>query len=384
MTERLYYTDAYLRRFDATVLEGGDRVYLDRTAFYPTSGGQLHDLGTLGGVRVLDVIDEGERIAHVVERPVPEGPVAGEIDWTRRFDHMQQHTGQHVLSAVFADAFGHQTVSVHFGDAYNTLDLDIGTATRETLVAAEERANEIVCADLPVTVSFEDAGTAEGLRKAIDRAGELRVVGIEGVDRSACGGTHVRRTGEIGPILLRRNDRVRSTARIEFVCGLRAVRRARADYEIVTAVATAASVSPEEAPARVASLAEQAKGAEKARKKLTEELGVHRARTLWDAAVADARDIRWIVQRLDAAAFEDAHGIAHAIAPLRRAAYLATSATPPRVLLATSADSGIDAGALLRPALSAAGGQGGGSARIAQGSLPDAPALEAVVAAMRH
>ena len=384
MTERLYYGDAYLTRFDATVIGAGERVYLDRTAFYPTSGGQPNDLGMLGGVRVLDVVDEGDRIAHVVERPVPEGPVSGEIDWDRRFDHMQQHTGQHVLSAVFADGFGHQTVSVHFGDTYNTLDLDTGSVARDTLLAAEVRANEIVFAELPVSVTFEDAATAAGLRKATGRTGELRVVGIQGVDRSACGGTHVRRTGEIGPILLRRVDRVRGAARIEFICGMRAVKRARADFDLLTAVANASASSLEDAPARAAALAEQAKEGEKARKRLLEELAVHRARALYDAAATDSDGIRWIVQRLEGGDFDEARAIAHAIASLPRAAYLSASATPPRVLLATSDDSGLDAGALLKPALAAAGGKGGGSNRIAQGTVPGASALDAVLAALRR
>lgn len=379
MTERLYYRDAYLQRFEANVLQGGERVYLDHTAFYPTSGGQPHDEGVLGGARVLDVIDEGEHIAHVLERPIPEGPVTGEIDWVRRFDNMQQHTGQHVLSAVFADVFGHQTVSVHFGDAYNTLDLDVGSIERDRLLAAETRANEIVFADLPVTVTFEDAATSAGLRKASDRAGELRVVSIEGVDRSACGGTHVRRTGEIGPILLRRTDRVRGAARIEFVCGMRAVRRARLDYELLTAVASASASSLEDAPARAAALAEHAKEGEKARKRLLEELAVHRARALFEAANPAVDGIRWIAQRLDGGDFEEARALAHAFAALPRAAYMAATATPPRVLLATSDDSGLDAGALLKPALAAAGGKGGGSARIAQGTVPDAASLEAVL-----
>jgi alanyl-tRNA synthetase len=386
VTERLYYTDAYLRTFDAhavDVADGGRRVYLDRTAFYPTSGGQPHDTGELGGARVVDVIDDEDRIAHVLDSPIAAGPVTGAVDWDRRFDHMQQHTGQHVLSSVLDDLFGHATVSVHFGDATNTLDLDVGAVDRETLIAAERRANEIVCDDVTVAVSFVDAASAAGLRKPSDRPGELRVVEIEGIDRSACGGTHVLRTGEIGPILLRRMDRVRGAARIEFVCGLRAVVRARQDYDTLAAVANAASASLEDAPARVVAIAEQLREAGKARKRLAEELSVHRARALYEAAPADANGNRWIEQSLSGAEFADARAIAHAVTSLPRAAYLATSADPPRILLATSDDSGLDAGALLERALAAAGGRGGGSARIAQGSVPDAKTLVAALAALR-
>src|SRR5882724_68997 len=147
MTERLYYSDAYLTEFDATVLEhadGGRRTYLDRTAFYPTSGGQPSDRGWLGEAEVVDVVDEGDRIAHLLASPVTAPHVRGRIDWSRRFDHMQQHTGQHLLSAVIAELFGYQTVSVHFGPENSTLDLDTGAMSHEQIVAAEGRANQVV------------------------------------------------------------------------------------------------------------------------------------------------------------------------------------------------------------------------------------------------
>src|SRR5688572_4941777 len=210
MTSRLYYTDAYRTAFDARITElsgDGHRVYLDQTAFYPTSGGQPFDLGSVGGAVVTDIIDEEERVAHVLAAPLAGRAVGdavrGEIDWHRRFDHMQQHTGQHVLSAVFADLFGYETVSVHFGADRSSLDLDTGAIDAARLGDAERRANEIVWENRLVTVGFEDSATATGLRKPPPREGSLRIVTIEGVDRSACGGTHVRATGEIGAITLR-------------------------------------------------------------------------------------------------------------------------------------------------------------------------------------
>jgi alanyl-tRNA synthetase len=211
MTERLYYTDAYTTQFTATVIEvAGDRVYLDRTLFYPTSGGQPHDLGTLGGEPIADVVDENDRIAHVVARPsrlTVGQQITGTLDWTRRHDHMQQHTGQHLLSAVFEDLFGHKTVSVHFGDEYATLDLDVDMLSADRTARAERRANELVMEGHLVHVSFENAATATGLRKPSDREGEIRIVEIAGIDRSACGGTHVRNTAEIGPVTIRRVEK---------------------------------------------------------------------------------------------------------------------------------------------------------------------------------
>ena len=185
MTHRLYYTNSYLAAFTSTVAAESDdrcRVYLDETAFYPTSGGQPHDLGTLGGVEVVDVVDEGERIAHVLREPLAARaqPVAGVIDWTRRFDHMQQHTGQHLLSAVFEDLFRYKTVSVHFGPDSSTLDLDAEMVTRDQIITVEERANAIVAEARAVNVSFEEAAHAAELRKASERSGTLRIVSIEG------------------------------------------------------------------------------------------------------------------------------------------------------------------------------------------------------------
>ena len=208
MTNRLYYTDAYRTEFTANVIDrsqDGRRIYLDETAFYPTSGGQPHDVGTLGGIHVIDVIDEDDRIAHVLESPLAPtpAPLHGMIDWSRRFDHMQQHTGQHLLSAVFEDLFGSKTISVHFGEDYSTLDVDAELVTRDEMIAAEQRANEIVAEARPVHMTFEDATAATDLRKPSDRPGTLRVVTIDRLDRSACGGTHVRNTAEIGAVLLR-------------------------------------------------------------------------------------------------------------------------------------------------------------------------------------
>ncbi|MFI5242465.1 MAG: alanyl-tRNA editing protein, partial [Gemmatimonadales bacterium] len=250
MTERLYYTDAYLRTFSARITDRANdsrTIYLDRSAFYPTSGGQLFDTGTLAGIAVTDVVDEGDRIAHILAAPAPAGDtVSGAVDWTRRFDHMQQHTGQHLLSAIFADRFRLDTVSVHFGATSSTLDLDTESLSHNTLLAAEEIANAAIAEPRAVTVSFESASSATGLRKPPPRDGELRIVTIDALDRSACGGTHVRSTAEIGALLIRRTERVRKTTRVEFVCGLRAVRAARSDPELVAALAHALAVAPAE------------------------------------------------------------------------------------------------------------------------------------------
>jgi alanyl-tRNA synthetase len=386
VTVRHYYTDAYRTEFAASVVErgaDGTRVYLDETAFYPTSGGQPHDLGTLGGVKVVDVVDEDSRIAHVLESPLGAGDerLIGRIDWTRRYDHMQQHTGQHLLSAVFDDLFGAKTVSVHFGPDSSTLDLDAESITRDQLVRAESRANELVREARPVDVTFEDAATAKGLRKASDRAGTLRIVSIEGVDRSACGGTHVRSTAEIGTVLVRSSEKVRKSTRVEFICGARALRRARRDFESLSAIAGSLSSSLDDAPAVVATQAERLRDADNARKKLEKELSAYRVRERYDATVPAADGIRTVVVR-DATSIDELRALAQAAFALPRVVVVGALATPPSVLVASSEDSGVDAGKLLKERLAAVGGRGGGSPRLAQGSVPDAGAIDSVVDAL--
>jgi alanyl-tRNA synthetase len=387
MTERLYYADSYLTSFDSPVVERGDdgrRLYLERTAFYPTSGGQPHDVGTLDGIPVVDVIDEGERIAHVLAMPAASEVlvVRGSVDWARRFDHMQQHTGQHLVSAVFAERFGHATVSVHFGADYSTLDLDTGTIGREQLLAAEEQANSIVWENRPVRVSMEAASEAAGLRKVSERGGTLRIVSIADLDRSACGGTHVRATGEIGPILLRKVEKVRKSMRVEFVCGGRAIRRARGDYEAMTRIAGALSASIEEAPGLVASQVEQMHAAEKEARRLERELAGYRAKELYDASGPDSAGVRRVVVRRDRGPADELRALAQALLSLPRSVFVGAIVDPPSVMMAASEDSGVDAAAVLRAALSAAGGRGGGSPRLAQGSVPNVEQLEAVMTAI--
>ena len=384
-TTRLYYTDSYLKQFDARVAEiadAGRRVYLDRTAFYPTSGGQPHDLGTLADIEVSDVVDEGDRIAHLLANPLPADvrELSGRIDWERRFDHMQQHTGQHLLSAVIEELFGHHTVSVHFGRDYSSLDLDVESLTADQVSRAERRANEIVVEDRPVTTDFEEAASATGLRKASDREGTLRIISIDGLDKSACGGTHVRRTGEIGAILIRKVERVRKAARLEFVCGLRAVQRARADFEALSRIATSLSAALDDAPALVAAQAEQLRAAENERRRQERELASFRARALYEAAVPSTRDVR--VVRHVAESMDDLRTLAQGITALSKAALVGTVADQPAVLLAASEDTGVDAGRLLREAVTSVGGRGGGSPRVAQGTVPDRKQLEDVVSAV--
>jgi alanyl-tRNA synthetase len=385
VTQRLYYTNAYLTEFEAApveVSEEGRRVYLDSTAFYPTSGGQPHDLGVIDGIPVRDVVDEGDRIAHVLERGfTSQHRVRGAVDWARRFDHMQQHTGQHLLSAVFAELFDAPTVSVHFGDEYATMDLGTQSLSLDQLATAEERANQILFENRPVMVSFEDSDAAAGLRKASDRTGVLRVVSIQDLDRSACGGTHVAATGEIGVILVRGTERVRDSMRVQFLCGARAVRRARSDYRSAAQIAAALSCGIDEVPDLAGKQQARLKDSEQRLRRLERELAELRAQSLYASSEPTSNGMRLVFVPSDEG-LDATRALAQALARLPKVLAVGAVDDPPTLLIATSADSGLDASKLLRDAIVPHSGRGGGSPRMAQGSLPSIDAVRSAAKAV--
>jgi alanyl-tRNA synthetase len=382
VTERLYYQDCYLREFTARVVErDGLRVYLDRTAFYPTSGGQPFDLGSLGGIAVREVIDEEDRIAHVMEAPLAATDVEGLIDWERRYDHMQQHTGQHLLSAVLEELFKIRTVSFHLGTEVSTIDVDAPSLSPDQLERAEERCAAIVAQARPIQITFEDASAKLELRKASERTGTLRIVTIEGLDRSACGGTHVKTAAEIGMVLTGKTEKIRATTRIEFVCGSRALRRARADNRLAASIGRALSVPPEQSPELIAGLVEKNKALEKTAQRLAIELARREGKELYIETAPGPDGIRRTVQR---GTIDDAmRARAQAFVGGEHAVFLALCDQPPSLLLAASADSGVHAGDRVKAAVAAGGGRGGGNQQLAQGSVPDTAALAGVEALLR-
>jgi alanyl-tRNA synthetase len=385
VTERLYYTDSYLASFSAAVSEhadGGRRVYLDRSAFYPTSGGQPHDLGTLNGIPVFDVVDDGERVAHLLAAPLAMTSVEGLVDWPRRFDHMQQHTGQHLLSAVFIELLNAETASVHFGADSSTLDLDVGELSPGQVADVQDRANAVAAENRPVTVSLEDAATATGLRKPSERAGMLRLVSIAELDKSACGGTHVRATSEIGSILIRRVERVKKRVRVDFVCGLRAARRARADYLALSHVATGFSAALDDVPALVDRQRIDLRDAHAARDSLVRELATYQARDRIAVTAPNGSGRRVVTELISGGPLDALRPLALAVASEDGAIFIGALDDPASIMLATSPSSGVDAGAVLKELLAASGGRGGGSARLAQGSLPSKEALMHTIAAL--
>lgn len=241
MTKRLYQDDSYAVHFEADVVnnlsvENFPAVELDQTLFYPTSGGQLHDTGTINSVSVIDVVEENNTIIHILETQISTKKVSGEIDWNRRLDHMQQHSGQHILSASLMKSSGIETLSVAFGEKCSTIDLNTDTIFDSEISDIENNANDWVFRNVPIKILYPTAKQVETLplRKisANLMGKKIRVINIEGLDYSACGGTHCSTTGEVGIIKIRSWEKVRGKVRLEFYCGIRALH----DYQNKTGI----------------------------------------------------------------------------------------------------------------------------------------------------
>lgn len=381
MTHRLYYTDALQTAFEATVLSSTpgpasppnrNAVVLDTTAFYPTSGGQPFDTGTLGGRRVLDVVDGDDGvITHVVDGPLEPGTtVQGVIDWARRFDHMQQHTGQHILSAAFERTCGVRTDSFHLGASSCTIDL-AREVTPADITAAETLACDVVFEDRRVAVRFvsEAEAAALPLRKEPARTGTLRLVEIDACDLSACGGTHVPTTGRVGAIAVAGWERFKGGSRIEFVCGHRAVASHRRWRDVVSGLVRHLTVAPHEILAAVERLQADGRANQKALRQLREAMAVHEAGTLAAAAESVGAFRRVIVARQgwDVQALKT---LACAIVSHPGCvAIVVGDETPVPVVVARAADVAFDAGAWITRITAALGGRGGGRPDLAQGGV---------------
>ena len=397
--ERLYYADSFLKSFPAAVTDvrelsraEGESVWqiaLDRTAFYPTSGGQPYDAGHLravspGGASLeipVESVEEDEegQVWHFVRKPLAAGTkVEGQIDWARRLDHMQQHTGQHLLSAVFLRELNAPTVSFHLGETLSTIDLAGGPFARHSLERVEELANEIIAEDRKVSVRSVPRAEAESmlsagnLRKLPERPGDIRLIEIEGIDRNACGGTHVHSTGQIGGLLLRGTEKVSRGVRVEFVCGLRAVRTARADAAVLGQLTSTLSAPAAEIPAAVERLRNEHKIGLKDRQHLREDLAnYHAARLAVEVPIEnklrfvdrtwkdrDPEYTRLLASRLTSAA------------PSTIVLLCTDGTNPGSAVLARSLDFTFNCGVLLKEALAAFGLRGGGSPDLAQCEVP--------------
>ena len=402
MTERLYYDDSFLGEFRAKVLDATElkrennhstwAVKLDRTAFYPTSGGQPFDTGLLtteskSGVPlespVEDVFedDEGE-IWHRVGKIVPPGAeVHGAINMERRRDHIQQHTGQHLLSAAFIQLLNAKTVSFHLGEQISTIDLEIPSLTSEQLIRVERLANEIIAEDRPIQIRYASRQQAQqmGVRKLPEREGEIRLIDIQQFDLNACGGTHARSTGQIGGLMLRRTEKVKEGVRVEFVCGLRAVATTRRDFELLSESAGLYPCAPADLPANIGRQRDEARQQQKKETRLLEEIAELKSAEMLSrlsgtpapkmiAEIFPDRDAVFV--KLLAQKLTRNSGVI---------ALLGSSQNPASLVFARSADVSTDMGTTLRELVTSAGGRGGGGKDFAQGGVPDAGKLQTIL-----
>ena len=406
MTERLYYADSYCTRFSARVverltLEGHLAVVLDRTAFYPTSGGQPADRGTLDGTAVLDVVvrEEDGAIVHVLEcaLPGPSSPgkgdgagvgceVEGALDWPRRFDHMQQHTGQHVLSAAFEQVLDADTVGFHLGVEVSTVDLNVARLNLAAVTLVEELANRVVWEDRPVSARFvglEELVTLP-LRHPPSVEGPVRIVEVAGFDVNPCGGTHVARTGEIGLVKIVRLDYRGDETRVEFLCGGRALRDYRAKNAMANRLAGLLTVGHWELDQAVERLLVESKqlrrGLRRARRRLLEVEATELAEA---ADIYGPHRVVWrIWERREPG---ELRALAQELAQRPGVVALLVSVGERTHLCFARAEGlDLDVAALLREACTQLGGKGGGRPHLAQGSAPatDEARVEAVLASL--
>jgi alanyl-tRNA synthetase len=393
MTDRLYYRDSFLYDFDAEVHEISDSprpgVILNRTAFYPTSGGQVFDTGVIstetGSHKITEVADtEDGRIVHYLEAPTkdlqPGMRVRGKVDTDRRRDHMQQHSGQHVLSAAFVRLFNIPTVSFHMADDYCSIDLDTPALTKDQIEQAERLANEIILENRPVDIRFvtRDEAADLGLRKLppADRD-QLRIIDIHDLDLSACGGTHVCQTGQIGCILLRKAERVRQGWRVEFVAGQRAVATARRDFTTLTETAALFSAHIYDLPQQARKSLDEVRVLRKQKEESHDELAAAQA----SAMLAETPEVNGRKVVVHTFADRDMNSLKLLAQKLTRGnrnvvALLGTASPQPSLVFAQSAGQTFDMGVLIKQTMSAHGGRGGGSKDMAQGGLPNADLVQ--------
>lgn len=381
MTNRLYYDTSYTTAFRAQIIEALPydtriAIVLDETYFYPTSGGQPHDTGTLDGLPIVDVVvrDADSAILHILSTPsqlTVGQTIQGVIDWERRFDHMQQHTGQHILTQAFAQTAGARTVGFHLSPDSVTIDLDQHSLSEAQIFAAENLANEVVQADKAVIATLRAEGEHDGVRmrkrpKHVVTDG-LRVIEIEGFDQTACGGTHVSRTGEIGLIKVIKTEKRGDKTRVEFRCGGRALADYRDKHQVISALAADMNCRFVEIPELVGKLRTELKTIQQALKEAREQIVEFEAERLLNRA---SRTDRYA---LITAAFDkrDAAEVKRLASRLAEnpdtVVLLGTAGEKAQLFFARSTALPFNMGALLKEAVEQLGGRGGGQAAFAQG-----------------
>jgi alanyl-tRNA synthetase len=378
-TERLYYSDSCLIEFEARVIDitervsGWTAVTLDRTAFYPTGGGQPSDTGVLDGARVVECTDEGDIVLHVIQGPTPVvgSLVKGRVDWPRRLDHIQQHSGQHILSQAFVTLFDAPTRSFRVMDQVCEIDVELSDPTSERIERAVELANNVIWEDRQLTiknVTAEEAGKLP-LRKDSAREGTLRLIEIEGFDLTPCGGTHASHTGEVGVIAVRSWERAKGLTRIEFVAGRRALEDYRRANKTARNVAALFSAGRDDAPKLAARMLEENKDLHRRLRALEEIASRLEADQLIAAADVSRARLRIISKKFAGRDAESLKQLAQALVTHTNVVALlgSTEKDAARLVFARSAEAPGDMNVLMRDACAVIDGRGGGKPDLAQG-----------------
>ena len=399
MTQRLYYHDATQREFDAHILEQqpaerGINVRLDKTAFYPTSGGQPHDTGTLNGIPVLDVWDtEQGDIWHLVKETLSQTDVHGTIDWPRRFDHTQQHTGQHLLSAAFIEQLNAMTIGFHLGRDSSTIDLDIAQLSWSNAARVEADVNRIIFENRPVTVQIVSQDQLDTLtlplRKAPHVAGDIRIVGVQDYDASACGGTHVSHTGAIGMVKITGIERYKGGVRVSFLCGQRTLKDYARALTLLRTASQTLTVGQDDLTAAITRIQDEVKSTRRALHKAEAELMTFEAERLW-AETPETGGVRRIIAHWKERSFANIRTVATQLREKPHTlVFLAVTETKGVRLVCARSDDlpTINAANLLRTAAGKLGGRGGGLPTLAQGGAqlhPPEEILQVLQHAVQH
>jgi alanyl-tRNA synthetase len=383
LTKRLYYEESYLQEFKGKILkkikiDGKPALILDNTCFYPTSGGQPNDLGYIQGVSIVDVIEDNEKIIHVLKGGIEEecgDTVIGKIDWKRRFDHMQQHLGQHILSGALMKLWSAKTLSFHLGEEVCTLDIAKEKLTEEEAKKVEECTNEIIFDNRPVKCYFveeEEEVKRLNLRKVPEKTGKIRIIEVEDFDLSACGGTHCRATGEVGMIKITKWEKRGEKIRLEFICG----RRAWKDYfwknEVIKNISNKLTIKDSELGEAIDRMLEERKEIGKELKEFKEKLQEHEAKRLIDESSLRDNRIKIINKVFEEKNFKEVMGLVQKIINLDESVVVLAGIKSKgegegaKILFACSRALEYDMNRLVREAGKFIEGRGGGAPNFAQ------------------
>lgn len=373
-TKRLYYENSHLLEFSAKVLDSSPSkdnwaVILDQSAFYPTGGGQPFDTGYLGNAQIIDCIDDDKHIIHIVNQNLI-GDVLGKINLSRRRDHLQQHTGQHILSQAFIQIANAETRSFHLGTDSSTIDIEINDLNQSIISQTEDLANKIVFENRPLKIHLTNEKDKFPLRKDTERDNTIRIIEIEDFDFSPCGGTHAHNTGEVGLIVIRSIERIKKLWRVEFLCGNRALLDYRSAHQTAIETAKLFSAARDKSPELVVKLQQELKDLQKHNRELLSQVLSIEAFNLYNNSHLNANNLR-IITLVCNRNIDELKTLAQLLAEKPSVvAFLATTLESPKIVFASSSDTKVDSGKLLSQFCKDFGGRGGGRPQMAQGGLP--------------